>query len=136
MPLTTALPALQSTNWMGYITELDGVVRAELAQRTLAKRSISANYTLVLADAIDIVLHSTATSAITVTLPSDATVAIGQESPIPWRQYGTAQITFAAGSGATLVSRGSVFKSAGQYAEGVVTKVAANTWLVSGDLTT
>jgi hypothetical protein len=106
----------------------------ELRSGILGKRTVSASYTLVLADGTGTVLHSTAASAVTITLPSDASVAITVESVIPWRQYGAGTITFAAGSGATLVSRGSLTHSAGQYAEGVVSKVAANTWLLSGDL--
>lgn len=102
--------------------------------RTLTKRTVTGAYTLVAADATDMVLHSTAASAVTVTLPQDSAVTISQEVAIPWRQYGAGQITFAAGTGATLVSRGSVFKSAGQYAEGVLTKTAANVWLLSGDI--
>lgn len=102
--------------------------------RALTKNNVTANYTLVAADAIDIVLHSTAAAAITVTVPQDTAATIAQEIAIPWRQNGTGQITFAAGTGATIVSRGSVFKSAGQYAEGLLTKVAANTWLLSGDI--
>ena len=105
------------------------------AARTFTKRTVSANYTLVAGDATDIVLHSTAAAAITITLPQDSAVTIAQEIAIPWRAYGAGQITFAAGTGATIISRGSVFKSAGQYAEGLVTKLAANTWLVTGDLT-
>lgn len=104
--------------------------------RASTNNSISTSYTLVATDAsTDVVLHSTAAAAITVTLPSDASVTIAQNVPIPWRQYGAGQITFAAGAGATLVSRGAATKSAGQYAEGIVTKVAANTWLLSGDVT-
>ena len=104
------------------------------ATRALTKRTVTGAYTLVLADATDVVLHVTSATAVTITLPSDASVAIGQEVAIPWRQYGAGQITFVAGSGATVRSYGSVFKSAGLDAEGVVTKVAANTWLVSGSL--
>lgn len=71
---------------------------------------------------------------VTITLPPDGAPVIPQEIPIPWRQFGAGQITFAAGTNATVVSRGGAFRSAGQYAEGVVTKVAPSTWLVSGDL--
>lgn len=117
----------------GTVTEGSDTRVTGAAQRALTKRTITGAYTLVAADATDIVLHSTAAGAVTITLPSD-TVTIGQEIAIPWRQYGAGQITFTPGAGATLVSRGSVFKSAGQNAEGVVTKVAASVWLLSGDI--
>jgi hypothetical protein len=103
--------------------------------RISTKRTITTAYTLVAGDALDIVLHSTSSSAVTITLPQDSAVTIAQEIAIPWRQYGTGQLTFAAGSGATIVGRDSAFKSVGRYSEGIVTKVAANTWLLSGDVT-
>jgi hypothetical protein len=102
--------------------------------RISTKKTISANYTLVLADATDSVLHVTAATAVTITLPTTANVAISQEITIPWRQFGAGIITFAAAAGVTLVSRGSVFRSAGQYAEGTITKVATDTWILSGDI--
>lgn len=103
------------------------------AARRLTQKAVTAAYTLAAADAVDTVLHVTAGTAITITLPDD-TVAIDTEVAIPWRQYDAGQITFAAGTGAALLSRGGAVKSAGQYAEGVVTKVAASTWLLSGDV--
>jgi hypothetical protein len=115
----------------------DGTLWQQVAVDIHAKRVVAGSYTLVNADSYGVILHSSAGSAVTITLPSDATAnGIPQEVQIPWRQYGAGQITFAAGSGATLISRGSRFKSAGQYAEGTVTKVDVNTWLIAGDTTT
>lgn len=107
---------------------------AAVASMTLAKRTVTAAYTLVAADADNMILHSTAAAAITVTVPQDSAAVIPLDTAIPWRQYGAGQVTFAAGTGATLIARGSVFKSAGQYAEGMLTKVAVSTWLLSGDI--
>jgi hypothetical protein len=100
--------------------------------RQYTKRTITGNYTLVAGDAVDMVMHCTAATGITITLPQDSAATIGQEIPIPWRQYGAGQITFAAGTGATVISLDSAFKSAGQGAEGLITKVATNTYLISG----
>ncbi len=118
--------------------DVEGEINTKLYRR-LTKRVITANYTLVAEDGAaegteDRVLHVTAGTAVTITLPPDGAPIIPQEIAIPWRQFGAGQITFAADINATVVSRGSAFRSAGQYAEGVVTKVAASTWLVSGDL--
>lgn len=115
----------------------DVVTKAQLdtkVTRQFTKNTITGAYTLVAADATDIVLHTTAATGLTITLPQDSAATIGQEIAIPWRQYGAGQITFAAGTGATLVSRGSVFKSAGQNAEGTLTKVGVSAWLLSGDI--
>src|SRR5690349_12506449 len=65
---------------------------------TTSKRTISADYTLVATDASNLVLHTTSTTPVAITLPAD-TVSIAQETPIPWRQNGTGQITFTAGAG-------------------------------------
>lgn len=104
------------------------------AARVPAKRTVTGAYTLVLADATDMVLHDTASAAHNITIPTNATVAIPIETAIPWRQYGTGQITFVGATGVTINSRGAIFKSAGQYAEGVITKVATDAWLLSGDI--
>ena len=129
-----ALSNPQNSDVMTYVSGVSKWQNVSPSSTTPAKRSISGNYTLIAGDATGIILHATASSAITITLPQDSTATIGIESAIPWRAYGNGQITFIAGTGATLVSRDSVFKSAGRYAEGLVTKVAANTWLLSGDI--
>ena len=102
--------------------------------RAFTKRTVTGPYTLVALDAYDKILHSTAATAVTITLPQDSAANIPQEVAIPWRQYGLGQLTFAQGAGATILSRGKIFKNAAQYAEGYVTKTAANTWVVSGDI--
>lgn len=137
-----SLPTNLTDQSTGHITahnSLDSwlaTVPTSLASQVLSLRTVSASYTLVLADADNIALHVTASTGITVTLPSDASVGIAVGSSIPGWQYGAGQVTFAAGSGATLLARGSAFKSVGQYAPFSVTKVAANTWLLAGDITT
>lgn len=114
-------------------TALQTALDAKAAQ-TLTKRAVTGNYTLATSDATNTILHSTASAATTITLPLDSAVTIPQETPIPWRQYGSGQLIFAGATGVTLNSRGGVFKSAGQFAEGIVTKVGSNAWLLSGDI--
>lgn len=122
---------------MAYATHADAETDINArALRALTKRTVPGNYTLVAADAVDMLLHVTSATAVTITLPQDSAASIAQEVAIPWRQFGTGQVTFAAGTGATVLSWLSAFRSSGQYAEGTVTKVGANTWLVSGSLTT
>jgi outer membrane murein-binding lipoprotein Lpp len=72
--------------------------------------------------------------AVTVTFPSDAVVAFPIGTTLIHDHLGAGTITFAAGAGATLNSRGSVFNSAGQYAVIQGKKIAANTWRLLGDL--
>lgn len=72
-------------------------------------------------------------SAKTVTLPSDATTAFAIGDYVDWEQSGTGLMTFAAGSGATVLSRGGLLNAAGQYSVIRSRKVAANTWVLMGD---
>lgn len=105
------------------------------ALETLASSTRTGNYNVVAGDVGVEQIYDSA-SAGTFTLPSNATssVAIGKE--IPLRQSNTGQLTVAAGSGATLVSRGSAFKLIGQHAVASVRKISTNGWLLYGDITT
>jgi len=102
-----------------------------LARRGLTQKPITANYTVIAADLIDTVLHVTANSAITITLPTGLTTEIA----IPWRQFGQGQVTFVAASGGSLLARGGANKAAGQYSGGVVTAINSTAWLLEGDIT-
>jgi hypothetical protein len=88
----------------------------------------TANYTTLATDAGN-TINSTST-AITVTL-SD-TLTAGQR--IDFVQTGAGQITFAAGSGVTLNSKGSKLKTAGQYSGATVLCLASGSYLLVGDL--
>lgn len=89
-------------------------------------------YTFVAGDANTIVEGNSA-SAQTFTVPNSVFAA---EQSIVVRQYGAGQITIAAGSGTTARSRGAALKTAGQYAEAVITFRSASEFVVSGDITT
>jgi hypothetical protein len=86
----------------------------------------TANYSIVAGDAYSLIRSTN--SAITITINDVLTV--GQR--IDFAQYGTGQITFAAGSGVTLNSANSLLKTAKQYAGVTVEKVASPNvyWLV------
>ncbi len=88
----------------------------------------TANYTTAATDAGN-TINSTG-SAITVTV-SD-TLNAGQR--IDFVRTGSGQITFAAGSGVTLNSKGSKLKTAGQYAAASVLCLASGSYLLVGDL--
>jgi hypothetical protein len=101
----------------------------------LASSTRTGGYTITAVDAgVEQIYNST--SAGTFTLPTDASASIAVGRSIPLRQSNTGQLTVAAASGATLVSRGSAFKLAGQHAVAEVRKVGSNSWLLYGDITT
>jgi hypothetical protein len=90
-------------------------------------------YTLVLADAQNIV-ELTNASAITLTVPPNASVAFPVGTVIELHQGGAGDVTVAAGVGVTLNSRGSAFDLAGIHAIAALRKVAINTWRLTGDI--
>ena len=102
-----------------------------------------ASYTFQQTDVGGIV-ESTSASPVTFTIPPHSTVpfdypglsgAIGGAA-IEVFQFGAGQITIAPGSGVTLLSDGSRFKTAGQYATIGLRQRALNQWCVSGDCST
>lgn len=89
-------------------------------------------YTLVLTDAGKMVTLSNA-SAITLTIPTNASVAFPVNTRIDLLQYGAGQVTVG-GAGVTIYSSGSKLKLAGQYSGASLWKKATDTWVLIGDI--
>lgn len=92
------------------------------------------SYTLTLQDS-GTVVETTGSSAVAITVPSNATVPFPVGMTIMVRQYGAGQLSIVAASGVTIRSRGGALNLAGQYSEAVLTKRAIDEWILSGDLT-
>jgi hypothetical protein len=91
-------------------------------------------YTLVVGDANRIVTLTNA-AGITLTVPSNTTAAIPVGSTIRIIQSGAGQVTAAAAVGVTLnVAATFTLKLLEQNAEATLTKLATNTWLLTGVL--
>lgn len=90
-------------------------------------------YTAVLGDA-NTYIRFTNGSAVTFTIPPNASVAFPVDTVIALEQAGAGTVTIAPGSGVTLNSRGAALDTAGQYAVAQLKKVATDTWTVLGDL--
>jgi hypothetical protein len=110
---------------------LAGVV-ATKANKLATIENITANYELVVADSGK-VKQCINTQPITITIPSDS-IALPVGAQIAFLSNGTDTVTFAAGSGATIVSKDSALAIAGQYASAALLKIAANTWQLIGSL--
>lgn len=89
-------------------------------------------YTLVLGDAGKMVTLTNA-SAITLTVPTNASVAFPVNTRIDLLQYGAGQVTVG-GAGVTIYSSGSKLKLTGQYSGATLWKKATDTWVLIGDL--
>lgn len=91
-------------------------------------------YTLVVGDANHIVTLSNA-AGITLTVPANATAAIPIGSTIRIIQGDIGQVTVAAAGGVTVnVAATFTLKLLERHAEATLTKLATNTWLLTGVL--
>ena len=89
-------------------------------------------YTLVLADATKLVTLSNA-SGITVTVPTNTSVAFSTGTQINFAQLDSGQVTFVGDTGVT-VNATPGLKLRAQYSSASLIKISTNTWLLIGDL--
>ncbi len=90
-------------------------------------------YTLVLADDHKLVSCSNS-SAITLTIPTNESVAFPVGTQILILQKGTGQVTIGKAEGVTVNSVDSANKTVAQYSMAGLIKMATDTWLLFGDL--
>lgn len=73
-------------------------------------------------------------SGMTVTLPQDSVVAFPTGSHIVFERNGAGTLTFAAGTGATVNSKGGTLTCADRYTTIAAVKIAADTWTIFGNI--
>jgi hypothetical protein len=73
-------------------------------------------------------------TGITITLPQDSAVAFPTGSSIIFERNGAGTMTFAAGTGATVNSKGGTLTCADRYTTVAATKIAADTWTIFGNI--
>lgn len=102
-------------------------------QKNLVRQVISyaVDHTVTAADRGQILNMNKAT-AIALTLPQDSAATIPIGTQIKSFQGGAGQLSFVAGTGATVVSETGNLTALAQYAMITAEKIAANTWLLSG----
>lgn len=93
----------------------------------------SASYTLVASDAGRFI-QITHSSPVTLTVPTNASVAFPIGTQINIMQFGTQQITIS-GAGVTLLSSGNKLKTTDQYSVATLIKTDTDTWVAVGNLT-
>lgn len=103
---------------------------AELANLTL--NPVVDTYTLVLSDAHKVVTLNKSTN-FTVTVPTDS-VAFTIGDQVNLLQTGVGQVTVAGAGGVTVSSQGAKLRLNGQYSIATLIKVAANSWVLVGNL--
>lgn len=90
-------------------------------------------YTLAFSDAGKVATFDNA-SAITVTIPNEATAGWKDGTVIGLVQEGAGAVSVAAGAGVTLRSKGSVTGINGQWATASLLYLGSDVWLLSGDI--
>ena len=94
-------------------------------------------YTPVLGDGNNTLVTLSNASAITVTIPPNSSVAYPVGTVLNFSAIGAGQVSFAQGSGVTIVSTGataSAPKLRVQYSSASAIQQSANSWIVIGDL--
>jgi len=102
--------------------------------RSSQNQQTGTTYTLALSDVGGLVELSN-TSAITVTIPLDSSVAFAVGDRIDIIQTNTGQVTVAGAGGVTLNAYDNQYKLNGRWAAGTLIKRAANTWVLIGNIT-
>ena len=117
------------------------VTTAKLADKSVTSAKLgalsigsgSSAYTFALGDAETVYVFQ-GTSAATLTIPTNSTVAFPVGTQLNVIQYSSGQVTVAGASGVTLVSEGSKFKTKAQYAIATAIKTETNVWVLVGNL--
>jgi hypothetical protein len=100
----------------------------------LQNQQTGTTYTLVLADASNKIVELSNTSAITVTVPLNSSVAYPVGSQIMLLQTNTGQVTVA-GAGGVTVNSNPGLKLRAQWSSATLIKRATDTWVLVGDTT-
>jgi hypothetical protein len=140
-PTFTGVPAAPTATSGTNTTQIATTAFVNTEISTKLDKIISSNaqtgtsYTLVLADATKFVEMNNS-SANTVTVPPNSSVAFPVGSRIDIVQTGSGQTTIQAGVGVTVNSFDSGTKLSGQWAGASLIKRAENTWVLIGNITT
>jgi hypothetical protein len=137
------IPGRWTPDWYDFFRQLDGldplssivfphdVTKSDIT-RTLNAQS-GTTYTFALADAGSL-CEFTNGSAVTVTIPTNASVAFPVGTQIDVTQGGAGKVTFAGAGGVTLKSVGSNKSLSAQEAGGTLVQMSANVWRLVGSL--
>jgi hypothetical protein len=101
---------------------------------TVTRNTQTASYTLVLGDAGKLVEISNA-AGVTLTVPTNASVAFPTGTKIDLLQTGAGQVTVAGAGGVTVNSDQGNLKLTGQWSGATLVKRDTNTWVLIGNLT-
>ena len=111
----------------------DNAITADKLDGVVNLNNVSANYTLVLADATR-AIEFTNVSNVTLTVPANASVPFATGTQILLIRRLTGEVTIAGASGVTINSADSKFRIDKQYTTASLIKISTNTWMLFGSL--
>lgn len=115
------------------VSTLQAAAIAQKTDKLLTFVNVVNNATLALGNAFKTMLINKAT-AVTITVPLFASIAIPINTQIDFIQTGAGKVTFAP-EGATIInSKGALKSISAQYSAATLIKTDTNTWLLIGDL--
>jgi hypothetical protein len=140
---TSVFMALDSTNGNkltrmnsgGTKTVIESTGGGSSSSELSINNQTGSTYTLVLSDSGKL-LELNKSTAQTLLIPTNASVAFPTGTQIMAYQAGIGQLSFSGTSGVTMNSSGGKFKTGAQFAAATLIKTATDTWLLSGDITT
>jgi hypothetical protein len=133
-PTFTGTPAAPSAAGYTNTTQIATTSQVYSTVTTVPENAqTGTSYTLVLTDAGKLVTLSNA-AAITLTIPTEASVAFAVNTRIDIVQIGAGQVTVG-GAGVTIRSVSSRLKLSSQYSGATLWKKATNEWYLIGDIT-
>jgi len=132
---TYTLPATDGSNGDRLTTDGSGTLSWSAvttgASYSTVRTQSGTTYTLVLGDAGDYI-QTTNTTAVTITVPTQASVTWAADTEIYFEQNNTGQITFVGASGVTINSS-ETLKTFARYSVVALKRVAENVWTLTGE---
>ena len=112
---------------------LDSNNKVTASQTSAERLAFASSKTVTLSDA-GTLQQVNGTSAVTVTIPTNASVAFPIGTEIEILRNGTGDVTIAAASGVTITCSETARTIADQYTSVVLKKLGTNSWLLQGNV--
>ena len=127
-----AIPATEKGSASG-VASLNANGKVAAAQTSAEQTAETASFTLALEDAGKL-MRVNASSAVTITIPTNAGVAFPPNTEIEFVQFGNGALTFSGANGVSIYSLDGALTTAGKYAVVCLKKIYSDVWLLSGAL--
>lgn len=127
-----AIPATEKGSASG-VASLNANGKVAAAQTSAEQTAETASFTLALEDAGKL-MRVNASSAVTITIPTNAGVAFPPNTEIEFVQFGNGALTFSGANGVSIYSLDGALTTAGKYAVACLKKIYTDVWLLSGAL--